>query len=275
VSESLHVRPGHFYSPIPSAQDIERAVLNGGKPDLVGIDVDLAGQLALVGDLSSHYSNVLNQVLLGGHRFQLQNTWFTYADAIFMALMIRNFRPRNIVEVGCGHSSALILDEIEAGRHTVDSVTFIDPDCTRLRSVVSEQDLFGMVLETPVQDAPIATFLSLGPGDMLAIDSSHVLKAGSDVHYLFTEVFPRLQPGVFIHIHDIFWPFEYPPEWLHRGVAFTEVYGLHLLLQQTQTFRIRLFTDYLITLHSDRLKPLMPLIFESPMLTGGIWIERR
>jgi hypothetical protein len=54
----------------------------------------------------------------------------------------------------------------------------------------------------------VEKFAALGENDILFIDSTHVAKVGSDVNYLFFEVLPNLNPGVLIHIHDIFYPFE-------------------------------------------------------------------
>jgi Methyltransferase domain len=74
------------------------------------------------------------------------------------------------------------------------------------------------ILRVPVQDVPLATFNALESGDILFIDSTHVLKTCSDVEFELFCILPRLKPGVFIHFHDIFYPFEYPPQWCSCGI---------------------------------------------------------
>ena len=80
--------------------------------------------------------------------------------------------------------------------------------------------------------------MTLEANDILFIDSSHVLKVGSDVHHLFAEVLPALKPGVYTHFHDIFFPFEYPYAWIQEGRYWTEAYALRAFLQFNTTFEI-------------------------------------
>ena len=86
------------------------------------------------------------------------------------------------------------------------------------------------MIEKPVQDVPLELFRGLEANDILFIDSSHVSKIGSDVNFLFFEVLPILKPGVFVQIHDIFWPFEYPKAWYDLGWAWNEVYLVRAML---------------------------------------------
>jgi hypothetical protein len=126
-----------------------------------------------------------------------------------------------------------------------------------------------------VQDVPLATFESLGPDDILFVDSSHVLKAGSDVQHLVDEVYPRLAPGVLLHVHDVFWPFEYPASWLATGCSLNEAYAIRALLQGSSAFEVVLWNDFLARFHRDRLAASMPLVLAGGFPTGGIWLRRR
>ena len=78
----------------------------------------------------------------------------------------------------------------------------------------------------------------LSAGDILFIDSSHTVTTGGDVPYLFLEILPRLNPGVLIHIHDIFLPFDYPEQWVLEDWGWTEQYLVHAFLSYNQTFEI-------------------------------------
>jgi hypothetical protein len=101
------------------------------------------------------------------------------------------------------------------------------------------------VIAAPVQDVPVETFTSLEPGDVLFIDSTHVAKAGSDVVWLFLRVLPRLAKGVVVHVHDVFWPVEYPAQWLREGRSWNEDYLLNAFLCHNDAWRIELFSSWL------------------------------
>ena len=272
----LHVPPGHYYSPIPAPEDIERARVRRDElpRTLPGIDLRDDAQRALLAELAPLYAELPFEEEPGRYRFGYDNTWFTDADAVFLALMVRWSRPQRVIEVGCGYSSALILDAQDLWLEGSAELMFIDPHPARLQSLAREGDLTGQLVAGSVHEVPLDAFGALSRGDILAIDSSHVLKAGSDVHYLLSEVFPALQPGVLVHVHDIFYPFEYPGEWLHAGVAFTEAYALRLLLQDSDAFRIELFTDYVLHFHREIVERDFPQAAHPRFPSGGLWLRR-
>ena len=106
------------------------------------------------------------------------------------------------------------------------------------------------------------------PGDVLFIDSTHVVKPGSDVVWLFLHVLPRLAPGVVVHVHDIFWPFEYPPEWLAERRDWTESYLLHAFLAGNREWEILLFSSWLWARHPE----LVPSRLDG--VPGNIWLRK-
>lgn len=137
--------------------------------------------------------------------------WFPRLDAAMAYTLVRTRRPGRIVEIGAGHSTRFLARAAaDAGarvRHTV-----IDPaPRARLEGLAVEH------LATTVERVPAELFAGLAPGDVLFVDSSHVLMPGSDVDLLLNGVLPRLAPGVVLHFHDIFLPDGYPAEWLWRG----------------------------------------------------------
>ena len=143
------------------------------------------------------------------------------------------------------------------------------------RSLVPPGELQDRLVAAPVQDVPLATFEALGPDDILLVDSSHVLKAGSDVQHLLDEVYPRLAPGVLLHVHDVFWPFEYPASWLATGCSVNEAYAIRALLQGSTAFAVVLWNDFLARFHRQWLAANMPLMLAGGFPTGGIWLRRR
>ena len=292
----LHVPPGHPYSPIPSESDRSRAVtISGtGRREIPLVDLRDDQQWALLAALQPEYPETAQW--LGSdepRRFALDNTWFAGSDAVCFALMLRHLRPRRLVEVGSGYSSALALDIDETFLSGSTRFTFIDPDVARLRSLLVVGDDGGavggraadrsrgggaadaarVIIQSEVQDVPLDVFTELGDGDILAIDSSHVARAGSDVSHLLFEVLPALAPGVLVHIHDIFHPFEYPQRWLSAGVALNEAYALHALLQSNERLAIVLWNHYLIRFQREWFAEHMPLCLSAPFETGGIWLR--
>jgi hypothetical protein len=122
-----------------------------------------------------------------------------------------------------------------------------------------------------VQDVEPEVFAALEAGDVLFVDSTHVVKAGSDVNHLILEVLPRLAEGVWIHLHDIFYPFEYPPAWVREGRAWQEAYLLRAFLTFNPRFAIRWFQDFLWQHHGEAMRRL-PGVAVNP--GGNIWLER-
>ena len=94
-----------------------------------------------------------------------------------------------------------------------------------------------------VQNVKLIEFEKLEPNDLLFIDSSHISKIGSDLNYLLFEVLPSLKPGVIIHFHDILYPFEYPYEWIEKGIYWNEAYLLKAFLMHNKNYEILLFND--------------------------------
>jgi predicted O-methyltransferase YrrM len=261
--------PGHYYSPIPSRKDVaEHAVTKfaTGPESLAGIDLNVDGQLAMV-----RTSGPLTRDLTfadehnGDTRYYWENDGFAPGDATALAAMIRHFQPRRIIEVGAGYSTAVMLDVVERYLPRAPRLECIDPEPHRLRSLLRPTDAGRLVVhETLVQRLPTSFFTQLEANDILFIDSSHVLKLGSDVAFLLLDVLPRLAPGVVVHVHDIATSFEYPPEWYDEGRAWNEAPALRAFLAFNRGYEIILFCDYLVRFHREALAKHMPLALRQP-----------
>jgi predicted O-methyltransferase YrrM len=207
-------------------------------------------------------------------RYYYNNTAYAHNDAIMLYTFIRALQPKNIVEVGSGYTSAAILDTIDLFVSMKPRVTFIEPYPDVLHRLLSKNDLVTCTLKkSPVQDIPIETFLELQQDDILFIDSTHVSKIGSDVNYLFFEILPRLNPGVYVHIHDVFFPFEYPESWVIDQARFwNEDYLLRAFLTHNDTFEIVFFNDYY-----HRKNPTAYEHYPTCMKNGGgsLWLRKK
>ena len=277
--------PGHYYSPIPSKADVERHALPKWfqQPEaIVGVDFNVAGQLAMLEKLGP-----LTQQLTfaddpgGATRYWWDNDGFSPGDATALAAMLMHYQPRRVVEVGAGYSTAVMLDVSERYLADPPSIVCADPEPGRLRSVLRGDEARLTIHEAIVQDLPIELFTTLEANDILFIDSSHVLKLGSDVSLLFLEVLPRLRPGVVVHIHDIATSFEYPLEWYEEGRAWNEAPALRAFLAFNQAYEILYFCDYMNRFQAEAVARHMPLALRPPKgapegnTSVSFWMRRR
>ncbi|NQV81919.1 MAG: class I SAM-dependent methyltransferase [Alphaproteobacteria bacterium] len=149
--------------------------------------------------------------------------WFPRADGAAAYAMVRHHCPARLIEVGSGHSTRFIAQAIADGGFSC-AVTAIDP---APRAAIDALPI--NVMRQPVQQVPGDLFNDLSAGDVLFIDSSHILMPGTDVDHLFNRVLPRLPGGVFVHIHDVFLPDDYPAAWRWR--SYNEQLAVAALLQ--------------------------------------------
>lgn len=267
------VPPGHFYSPIPGPEDIRRRVCEDDL--LLDIDLDMEGQRAMLEAISQYYGEFpYSNPSLPGARFSFNQEAFLYSDAVYFYGMLRHFKPARLVEVGSGHSSALALDTNERFLNGTTKCDFVEPYPDVLERILRAEDRGRIgIHRTVVQDVPMALFTELCANDILFIDSSHVCKVGSDVYHLVFRVLPRLQSGVLIHFHDIFFPFEYPLSWLQAGRAWNEAYVVRALLQNNPRYQIVLFGSFVGCRMNSVLQTIMPLCLRD---TGGsLWLRKK
>jgi len=154
------------------------------------------------------------------------NTFFRSPDVDALYLLVRTLKPARVVEVGCGHSTRITRQAIKDGGLSTQLIA-IDP--WPRAEIEAFVDRFERRRLEEVTDYSI--FDELVPGDILFIDSSHLANLGNDVARLFCDVIPRLKPGVVIHVHDIFLPYEYPQHEARDWAGWGEQYVLHALLQ--------------------------------------------
>jgi predicted O-methyltransferase YrrM len=263
---------GHFYSPIPGPEDILRREVALQEP--TGIDFNVDNQVQLLQSLHRFYPEMpFSEQLVENGRFSFAQNYFCHSDAIYLYSMLRHFKPRRFIEIGSGHSSALAMDTAEFFLDGSLEFTFIEPYPDRLKANLKPQDSVKCrLIEKQVQDLPLEIFDELDANDFLFVDSSHVSKVGSDVNYILFKILPRLKPGVLVHIHDIFFPFEYPEGWFNEGRAWNEAYLVRAFLQYNTKFEMRLFSDYLGKTQREWLAEKMPLCLKD---TGGsLWLQK-
>jgi hypothetical protein len=254
--------PGHFYSPIVDVSIVQHLFDENAKEKRVnGIDLNDAIQVENWRRFLPHFQKLpFENHEKEGLRYFYDNPQYGFGDAYVYFAMLLSRRPQKVIEIGSGHSSACLLDTVDLFFDEPVDITFIEPYPERLLSLLRKEDE-GRIKIHPreVQDSDIGLFESLDAGDFLFIDSTHVLKTGSDVHFELFEIFPVLKPGVIVHFHDIFWPFEYPRSWvIEEKRSWNELYALRAFLMYNDSFKIEFFIDYFAQIHRELVEKDFP-----------------
>lgn len=268
---------GHPHSPVPARLEVERGIEGCLEPGdgLSDIDLNVSGQLETLERWVPFYRAMrFPAKQRPDYRYWFEQDYFSYSDAIFLHCLLRDLQPERVVEIGAGFSSALMLDTAERTLDRAPEFTFIDPAPERLLSLLRRDDRAAVrIVDRPVQELPPAEFAQLGAGDLLFVDSSHVIKFGNDLHALFSRVMPALAAGCVVCFHDIFYPFEYPPSWLRQGRYWNEAYLLRAFLSGNRHWRIELFGDYVTRAHKRFFDVAMPMCL---LNTGGsLYLRKR
>ena len=199
-------------------------------------------------------------------RSLLDQAWFPALDAAVAYALMRERKPQHLIEVGSGHSTRVLAKALGG----LAEILAVDP--------APRADIAGLpgvqVVTSTVQSAPLELFDRLGRGDVLFIDSSHILMPGSDVDLMFNRILPRLPAGVIVHIHDIFLPLDYPPIWGWR--AYNEQLGVLPLL--TTGAYVPLFSSvWARQRFADRLAQsvVAQLPLPKEALATSLWLEKR
>lgn len=194
-------------------------------------------------------------------RYHFENDNFRYGEALILYSMLRHLRPKRLVEIGSGYSSAVSLDTNDLFLDGSVKCLFIDPFPQLLLDLIESHPVKGhlKIVADEVQNTDDTYFSELEENDVVFIDSTHVSKIGSDVNYLIFSILPLLRKGVYIHFHDVYYPFEYPSDWIYQGRAWNEAYLLRAFLQCNASYRIAIFNSYLAHHHLEVLLSQMPL----------------
>ena len=186
-------------------------------------------------------------------------------------MFLRKTQPKRIVEVGCGFSSAMMLDTCDMFSELGDvDFTFIEPEPERrLLKLVKEKEI--NLIKSNLQDLePDLIYNSLEAGDLLFIDSSHVVKLNSDVMFIFDRILPNLKKGVYVHFHDVVYPFVYPDCWVREGRFWNEVFFLKQFLAYNDSWKIVLWP---VMLHQKNLiQDIFPILNKD--VGGSLYLQK-
>ena len=269
----VHVTPVHFYEPIPDLQSLDKKSWNQ-RQVLSGVEMNADMQRHLLCEVfpsfRDEYEQIPRNAPAKGASFYLDNGRFSGLDPLLAYCMVRHFRPRQIIEVGSGYSTLVLAQAARVNGDTeLHSIEPYPPDF-----LTGSVPGLTSLLVKKVEEVEPSFFTHLQAGDCLFIDTSHVVRTGGDVNHLFLEVLPLLQPGVLVHVHDIFFPYDYPKEWVVEQRRFwTEQYLLQAFLTYNSKFEVLVSSGYLKANHLEELKTVFPS--GDPWQGGSFWMRRK
>ncbi len=255
----LYVVPVHYYSPIPDIVELQKTKsMWARKSEMPGVSMDLEEQTHNLRSICLPYQNEY-----AGNRIYREasskgfGAGYGYIEAQALHGVIRHCKPGHVVEIGSGVSTCCILNalemnESETGQTT--GITCIEPYPSARLVELARISL----LKQKVQTVPLELFTNMRSADLLLIDSSHVVKPGSDVNFLILEVLPRLQAGVIVHFHDISLPYDYSRRTLQTFLHPTETSLLHGFLIFNERAKVMFCLSHLHYERKNALREVFP-----------------
>jgi len=271
--------PGHFYSVIPSItkeynnnetkfinldfnETSHKLILNEIKDFLVNFDKEFGHT-----DVSARQNNL---------QYTLLNGAFEFMDARLLHYFLQKNKPKKIIEIGSGNSTLLTYNTKLMFNLDTDIIC-IEPYPSDYLKKLNDTGKITLI-QSCLENIDLNIFTTLTENDILFIDSSHVLKLDSDVMFYFTKIFPLLNKNVLIHIHDIFFPYDYPLEWIKQGRFWNEQYFLYIFLQYNTKFSIKFCNSYSNFKYKNELEIIQKNTYEKSLgydvFSGGsIWLN--
>ena len=282
----------HYYSPVPQREDLSTPGFWDEESRLRGIDMREAEAVAFLTAalppfLAEFRDRFPVEPVEGQAGFSVVNGVYMAVDAHVYYGMLRELKPRRLIEVGSGQSTVVAAEALKrnaadaraADGQAATSLLAIEPYPSELvRGLAAEGQL--TLLEQRVQDVPLAEFESLEAGDVLFIDSTHVLREGGDVQYEYLEILPSLQPGVHVHINDISLPRRYLSVYNEQGIHWNEQYLLQAFLCCNADFEVTWPGNFMLLRHAELMHRMFPEIAamrrKFPLAeASAFWMRRR
>lgn len=257
----FQVRSTHYYEPTYRLADLPE--VTEGPRELPGLDLNEAAQIEL-----------LSRFEFGAEMDGFPQEAYAHGDAASLYSMIRHFRPRRIIEIGSGHSTRVAIKAIAANRRDRPDYT-CEHVCIEPYEMPWLEETGVTVVRSRVEELPLDRFEMLGDGDILFIDSSHIIRPGGDVLHEYQTIVPRLKPGVLVHVHDIFTPRDYPDLWLRtQRRLWNEQYLLEAFLSFNSRFSIVLAVNWLKHTHPAAFERAFPVVRAAPQHEpGAFWFR--
>lgn len=278
----INITLNNYYSNIPDLRELKEDIWKK-QSDLVGIDINLNKQLEFLSLFTSQFKDEYDKFpktkgdLLKPYEYFINNPFFGPVSGEILYSMIRYFKPKKIIEIGSGYSTFLSAKAIRKNKE-IDNIyscdlIAIDP----YPNQILKKGFPGLssLIQKKVQEIPVSFFKKLQTNDILFIDSTHVLKIGSDVQYEYLEILPRLNKGVIVHIHDILLPGEYHKNWVIKHKLFwNEQYLLQAFLTFNKNFEILWTGSFLHFNFPEKLENAFKTYNRKSRFSTSFWMKK-
>lgn len=261
----------HYYCPlINPKRDLKKSLREDRK--LAGIDLNTEEQLALLQQFN--YNKELLNFPLEKEReneYYYNNEWYGAGDAEYLYNMVRHFKPKKIIEIGCGASTLMIQNGLKKNKseNLKDEYQHF---CIEPYEQPWLEQIDATVIRQKIEDIDVSFFQQLNSNDILFIDSSHIIRPQGDVLFEYLELLPALNPGVIIHIHDIFTPKDYLDEWVYKHKLWNEQYLVEAFLSFNSKFRILGALNYLAHNYTTEFADKCPIFAQSFSEPKALWL---
>ena len=267
-----------IYTPVPVVPPADDDVWTHEQP----FHVDTSKQIAFMESALAPYFAELPDAFrpLESYGFSIWNGWYEAGDAETLYAMLRHLRPRRVLELGSGFSTLVSAAACAANRREGAPAELVAVDPAPQAAVTENLDGLSRVELRDCRDLEIERFTALEAGDVLFIDTSHVVKLGGEVNWLVLEVLPVLARGVTVHFHDVFIPYEYPRSLFEQEGYFNEQYLLQAFLTGNDAWEVILALCALQRREPERLAALIPSVAEhrpgtqQRAIPAAFWIRR-
>ena len=257
----LHITPAHFYSPIPVTYELDSSVFEKIY-DCTGIDLNLDEQLEYLHKVFPKYHTEYTPTV---------NTGLSLVDAFALYAMIREKKPKVMIEIGAGDTTKISLKALQMNKNEGNSYKFHSIEPYPRDDVKKIQNEDFELIQCKLQDVDIEL---LSTADLLFIDSNHVSKIDSDVNCEILEIIPKLKVGSLVHWHDIVIPTNYWKEWIENGNQFwNESYMVHSFMLFNESFKTIWAARYMKLNYTNEMQQIFPYLQRNHHLMS-FWIER-
>jgi hypothetical protein len=262
-SRGFHLTPAHFYQPIPDTRRFPRDVFARETP-MHGIDLHMDGQLAMLERFAAAYRQEYEafprKATRSARDFHFRNGNYETVDAEILHCMVRDLKPRRIVEIGSGYSTRISAAAIRANRAETPGyeceLTCVEPYPGK--ALREGFDGLSRLIDKRVQDVPASLFAELGENDILFIDSTHIVTVANDCCHEYLEILPLLNKGVHVHVHDIVLPRIYCEHWYRAKVFWNEQYLLQAFLALNGCYEVVWASHLMHLRHPEALAAAFP-----------------
>ena len=257
----VSVTPSHFYFPVPNLKSFQGKDWKECRP-CAGLDFRIEEQIERLHTEIAPFApewTFPERASSDDQQFHFNNGFFERVDAEVAYALVRNRKPRRIIEIGSGNTTLLLSAALERNAHEgyAGELISIEPH----PAPYLKYGLKGLtqLIESPVQRVPVDSFRTLRANDILFIDSSHVVSMDSDVLFECLRILPELAPGVLVHFHDVFTPFDYPEKFVMTNLCFWgEQYLLEAFLAFNSAFRVVWSGSAMQKFHPELLQDAFP-----------------